>query len=305
MQKIGHIPQSHADARGEFIEGELSLGQIPTILHAAWLNTIQRELIAVLNQNGIAPHPDQDDQIYQAIRRLTPLQSNPILPKGWVHDGLSIFPEVPTPDGKIALTHQGGGILTIDPGQWFIWRGVWEICTDDYTSGERTFSLTANRNYHLRWRPNIGFGLYDLTDTHYNPQALAETDTQFDTQVDDMLLAVIQISANNITTITPLMNKAQLYTTWESSQQKAIGITGDEPFWSSAPVASKFLNWSRTPIPAWLGTSGWNFSRGYRSAAAQNETSWGVTATRYKVFMHDATQASQTDITGFYYGLEA
>ncbi|MGC6386583.1 gp53-like domain-containing protein [Ewingella sp. S1.OA.A_B6] len=66
MQKIGNITQT-ADANGEWTNGNVAAGTAPTILDAAWLNTIQRELINILTVAGIAIDPEKDNQVMTAL----------------------------------------------------------------------------------------------------------------------------------------------------------------------------------------------------------------------------------------------
>ncbi len=272
---------------------------------AAWFNTVQRELVALVEKYGGVLDTQCDQQLYDVLNKVTPLRTSAI-PVARITPGVLCFPEMLSANGCWQITANGNGTVTIDAGQSFIWRGVWEIRTEDYTTAQRTFAMSANKTYHLRWRPGSGFGLYDLGNHTYNPGgALSEADIYFDTQVDDMLIALAQTNASNIPIITTLANKRQLVRTWESIQNKINGVKGDEPFWSFSPVASVTLDWSRAPTPAWLGACGWNFARGYRSSIAQNETSWGVTATRYKAQMYDTTQNTPADISGFYYALKA
>lgn len=69
MQKIGSSTNT-ADANGEFTEGDPQT-QIPcTWVTAAWLNTLQRELVHLCEEAGIAIDPHDDTQIYQAIQEL-------------------------------------------------------------------------------------------------------------------------------------------------------------------------------------------------------------------------------------------
>ncbi len=223
MQKISHITYSYADPNGEFTEGNITKGAAPTILRAAWLNTVQRELVAIVENLGGVLRPDQDDQLYQAISPITPLRSEPLLPTGWSHSGPTVFPEILSSDGKLSIINQGNGTITIPAGQSFIWRGVWEIRTEDYSTTQRTFAVSANKTYHLRWRPGSGFSVYDLGNHTYNPGGvLSEADIYFDTQIDDMLIALVQTNANNIPTIITLANKRQLMRTWESIQNMQV-----------------------------------------------------------------------------------
>lgn len=69
MQKISDIT-STADENNEFTNGVVAAGKVPTILDAAWFNTIQRELVKVVEGAGLAINPPDDTQIYQAIKLL-------------------------------------------------------------------------------------------------------------------------------------------------------------------------------------------------------------------------------------------
>ncbi len=69
MQKIGSSTNT-ADAKGEFTNGDPQT-QVPcTWVTAAWLNTLQRELIHLCEETGISIDPHDDTQIYQAIAQL-------------------------------------------------------------------------------------------------------------------------------------------------------------------------------------------------------------------------------------------
>ncbi len=66
MQKIGNIT-STADANGEWTGGNVAAGTPPTIIDAAWLNTIQRELINILTVAGLSLDPTKDNQVMTAL----------------------------------------------------------------------------------------------------------------------------------------------------------------------------------------------------------------------------------------------
>lgn len=69
MQKIG-ASTTTADSAGEFSEGNAAQGVYATLLRAEWLNTIQRELVAIVENSGLGLDPDKDDQVLTAIRTL-------------------------------------------------------------------------------------------------------------------------------------------------------------------------------------------------------------------------------------------
>ncbi|CNH57852.1 tail fiber protein [Yersinia massiliensis] len=70
MQKIGDIPNTRADIHGEFTDGNVAGGVPPTILPAEWFNTLQRELVEVVQEGGLALDPNDDTQILAALRKL-------------------------------------------------------------------------------------------------------------------------------------------------------------------------------------------------------------------------------------------
>lgn len=69
MQKISASTNT-ANPSGEFTEGSSAGGVPATNIKAAWLNSIQRELLEVLAKAGISPSVDNDGQLYESIVRL-------------------------------------------------------------------------------------------------------------------------------------------------------------------------------------------------------------------------------------------
>lgn len=69
MQKIGDITDT-ADGNGEFTDGNVAGNVQPTELMAAWFNSVQREIIAVLAAAGIAPDKTNDKQLSEAIQAI-------------------------------------------------------------------------------------------------------------------------------------------------------------------------------------------------------------------------------------------
>lgn len=70
MQKIGDIPNTRADSHGEFTDGNVAGGVPPTILPAEWFNTLQRELIKVVQAGGLTLDPNDDTQVLAALKKL-------------------------------------------------------------------------------------------------------------------------------------------------------------------------------------------------------------------------------------------
>ena len=69
MQKIGNIT-STADANGEWTNGNVAAGIAPTIMDAAWFNTIQRELINIVTSGGLTLDPANDAQVLAALKKI-------------------------------------------------------------------------------------------------------------------------------------------------------------------------------------------------------------------------------------------
>ncbi|ARF52795.1 hypothetical protein [Pantoea stewartii] len=69
MQKIGSVTDT-ADQNGEFTDGSGASAVESTLLPAAWFNTIQRELIAIVTAAGLTPDPTNDAQLLAALKIL-------------------------------------------------------------------------------------------------------------------------------------------------------------------------------------------------------------------------------------------
>lgn len=69
MQKIGASTAS-ANALGEFTEGNPGAGIPATLLKAAWLNAVQRELAHIVEGAGLALDAADDSQVFKAIQAI-------------------------------------------------------------------------------------------------------------------------------------------------------------------------------------------------------------------------------------------
>lgn len=69
MQKIASSTET-ANPSGEFTEGSPAGGTPATLIKASWLNTVQRELLAVLAGAGVELNPQDDSQLLKAIQGL-------------------------------------------------------------------------------------------------------------------------------------------------------------------------------------------------------------------------------------------
>ncbi len=69
MQKIGASTVS-ANALGEFTEGNPGAGVAATLLKAAWLNAVQRELVHLVEGAGLTLDAADDSQVFKAIQTI-------------------------------------------------------------------------------------------------------------------------------------------------------------------------------------------------------------------------------------------
>ncbi len=69
MQKIGSITPT-ADANGEWTNGNVAAGISPTLMDAAWFNTIQRELANIVTGGGLTLDPANDAQVIAALKKI-------------------------------------------------------------------------------------------------------------------------------------------------------------------------------------------------------------------------------------------
>ena len=76
MQKIGHST-STANSVGEFTEGNAG-GVPPTLLKAAWLNAVQRELISLIEGSGLELDAEDFAQVLKAVRKLIEAAAQPL-----------------------------------------------------------------------------------------------------------------------------------------------------------------------------------------------------------------------------------
>ena len=98
-----HAIDTSGNVNGEFQEGNPAIGQKATLIGAKWLNTIQGELLNVIEQAGIDPDDADNTQVYAAIIALI---------AGVVGDGAGAVPTTRSVTGGGLVT--GGGDLAAD-----------------------------------------------------------------------------------------------------------------------------------------------------------------------------------------------
>lgn len=76
MKKISSLTAT-ATSDGLFTNGSVATGVSPTILDAGWFNTVQNELVAIVQAAGIKLDDANDAQVLAALKKLCLSRSNP------------------------------------------------------------------------------------------------------------------------------------------------------------------------------------------------------------------------------------
>lgn len=292
MQKIGHILGANAEHNDEFVEADPANNIEGTIAKAAWFNSVQHELVAVVEKFGGVLDSRNDGQFWDTINRIALVRPDSRLKQIRPVCKIPYYPEILTLSAVLAITTNDDNTIRIDPEQFFVWRGVWKINTSDYNEISRTFLLIPNAIFHLRWNAKEGFVVKNLQDVNYNSGGLTEHDASFDTTHDDMLIARVATDGNATPTITLLKNRHSLRTTWHSEAIPCwVGLQKNQHYRDTPEQASHMLNWSRSPMTYFLGVSGFNLGSQSRTAPASNRHGFGTAATRYAVSLYNAVEA--------------
>jgi hypothetical protein len=193
---------------------------------------------------------------------------------------LQIFPEVENSTGKLGITDNANGTITVQASQNVLWRGWERISTDAFSSGARTLTHLANKTYHLRYERGVGFSLKDLVNVGYNPTSLAEGDISFDTTYDNMLVARVITNGSNVPTIKPLVNRNRLSAEAVASGAASIYTSGSGS--DGAQYDATFtLDWSRKPVSSlqgWAGQVAAPVLHGFANAIYYTSTRYSVVA---------------------------
>lgn len=174
---------------------------------------LQSEINEVIVDAGLTPTNDVDTWLRDAIRKLI-VDANSSTDNGFTNN--PVFPEILTTDNRLLITDNSNGTLTIDAAQEWFWRGLFKLSTDSFSLADRTFSTVANKTYHLRWNAS-GKGNATPAETYPNGRfelmdmdGLVETDSQYDSNFDRMLIAKVVTDSGNTATITTLVNLAKI-----------------------------------------------------------------------------------------------
>ncbi len=167
-----------------------------------------------------------------------------------------VYPEILTPDNTLSVSgvNNGDGTVTISiaESQEFLIQDV-KINTTGRTDLSFTVPIptTAGQidTYHLRYSLNgkginnhipnkNSFYLINIADTNYNPNSVDESDEQFDTKYDDMLIAKIEVDNTGSVNILSYVNRNKKEVVYYSTARTNVSM--------SLPAANI---WYDTPLP--------------------------------------------------------
>lgn len=205
---------------------------------------VEAEIGHVIEYAGIVPTDERMTQLREAIENLIEAATGGGDPSQYVlmpqaRARLPIFPEVLNVDGKIIITAPATGTVRLPGGVSFLHRGIFSI-----TTAQTDFLTDPSKTYHLRWDPTNGFRLLDVAGSTYNPTALVETNSFFDSTYDNMLIARVITNASNIATITNLANKDRLFMIYQNS---GVATQSNPEQNGYHYTIDAITNWARTP----------------------------------------------------------
>ncbi|WP_249038226.1 hypothetical protein [Morganella morganii] len=157
MKKIGDVT-STADKNGEWTNGNVAAGIAPTILEAGWLNSVQREILGVLVEAGIAQDKNNDNQLKDAIKKIisnwnyaTPEDLKKYLAKA--QNGADI------PDTEAFIKNLGLPEKYQPKGNYQP-AGDYPLASTVFCVGQRWYGMTSQRKLDTVYKNNTGKGIY-------------------------------------------------------------------------------------------------------------------------------------------------
>lgn len=218
-----------------------------TAVEAAWLNGVLMQIRQAVRGMGITEDNADDDMLLKAIQAA----AAGLVPEAALLASLPVHALVGAA-GTLAYT-SGAGTIIVSTGQSITRRGFKVYALDNLSLANRTFVTLANKTYHLRWyAPGIGratpaaswpYGrlyLEDIADLTYNPSALAEANSAFDSTYDSLILARVVTDGANALTVTALLNQPRLTGIFSRASTKpgTVYTTTHTFNWSRVPLAS-------------------------------------------------------------------
>lgn len=240
-------PFGEADPNAPYKDRNTGAGEPGSKVPALAIEMPQREIRTVLVAAGMTPDRNDPTQLNEAIDRKIALATgegeNPLEDLlNLLRARLRFYPEILTADGRFNLTIPSTGNVRIPSGIEILHRNVYPI-----TTVEQTFATVPNKTYHLRYRwtgGSPGWALVDVSNSAYNPSALAEADPAFDTSYDDMITHRVVTNASNVATVKALTNKDRLYHISRQSGEATQTSSVQNGYEYSATAT---MDWARTP----------------------------------------------------------
>lgn len=269
-------PYGEADPNAPYKDRNTGAGEPGSRVPALAIEMPQREIRTVLVAAGLTPDRNDPAQLNEAIDLKIALATgggdNPLEDLlNLLRARLRIYPEILTADGRFNLSAPSTGNVRIPAGIEILHRGVFTI-----TTAEQTFETAANKTYHLRYRftGTPGWSLVDASDSGYNPSALAEANSAFDTGYDDMISHKVVTDGSNVATITALTNKDRLM------DFRDVSLSfGSTPANAMTAAFTASFNWARAPkVPLLTWTL-----RNQSQPITDNDESFVRTSSRYTI----------------------
>jgi hypothetical protein len=218
-----------------------------TAIQAAFLNGMLMQVRRAIRGMAIAEDNADDDMLLKAIQAA----AAGLATEASLLASMPIHAMVGT-GGTLAYS-TGAGNIVVSTGQTITRRGFKVYNVDNISLANRTFVTIASKTYHLRWyAPGVGRAtppsswpdgrlyLEDIADLTYNPSALPETNTAFDSTYDSLLLARVVTNGANALTVTALLNQPILKGTFSRGPTKP----------GTVYTTTHTFNWSRIPLAA-------------------------------------------------------
>ncbi|OAB57604.1 hypothetical protein AY599_18270 [Leptolyngbya valderiana BDU 20041] len=244
-----YVPPAGGAADDSYVDGDRSAGIEGSVVPAAAIEDVMRELVHLVVHSGQTPDGADKQQVRKAVENLIAAaigsgDTSNFVTFPLARARLPIYPEIVSADGRINVTSPAAGTVRVPSGVTFMHRGIFPVTTE-----ETDFSTTASKTYHLRWNATDGLSLEDLADSGYNPSVLPESDPTFDSTYDDMLIARVVTSSSNVATITNLASRASQAVDQTVSGAASIISTGPPSGNDGAEFTGAVtLDWSRTPV---------------------------------------------------------
>lgn len=225
-------------------------GPADQLLFNGMFRRIEEELQNVFDKAGIAGSDSDNTILAQSILALIAAAtggSGDYVLMTQARARLPIHFDVQNTDGHLGVTSPGTGQIRIPASKVFLHRGIYQV-----TTALEDIATLPSKTYHLRWNQTDGFTLNDLADVAYNPTALAETNSTFDSDYDDMLVARVVTNSSNVPTITNLINRTVM-----NHESVWRGVVLSSLDWAVQSATKVSLSWARSPIKASLSLSEW------------------------------------------------